>query len=127
MKIINALIAAMLLASFTAQAKTYFIDVDFMMPLNCTNPTERTDGSPLLLSEIDAIQINIYNDMQVHTVYMNGGCAPTQFDLSALTPGTWSKEFMTIDTGGRISAIVQGKSFDYEAFVAAPNAPVIIE
>ena len=117
----------LLLLVGAAQAKTYFIDVDFMMKLDCTNPIARVDGTPLLISEIDSIQINVYNDMQIHTVYMNGGCALTDFDLSVLTAGTWNKEFMTIDTGGRVSAIVQGKSFNYEAFVAAPNPPTIIE
>ena len=121
------LILSLLLLTASAQAKVYFIDVDFMMPLNCTNPTSRVDGTPLLISEIDSIQINVYNDMQIHTVYMNGGCALTDFDLSVLTVGTWNKEFMTIDTGGRVSAIVQGKPFDYEAFVVAPNPPIIIE
>ena len=122
-----ACVLALLLMAASVQAKVYFIDIDFMMQLNCTNPVARVDGTPLLQSEIDAIQVNVYNDMQIHTIYMNGGCALTPFDLSVLTAGTWNKEFMTIDTGGRVSAIVQGKPFEYETFVAAPNPPTIIE
>ena len=122
-----AVVLFLLVAAASVQAKVYFIDVDFMMQLDCNNPTSRVDGTPLLLSEIQSIQINVYNDMEIHTAYMEGGCALSNFDLSVLTAGTWNKEFMTIDTGGRVSAIVQGKPFDYETFVAAPNPPVIIE
>jgi hypothetical protein len=113
--------------SFSAYAETYYIDQHFTMPLNCTNPTDREDGTPLLLSEILEIEINIYRDMEIHTVSMAGGCHLLDFDLTQLSPGAWNKEYMTRDTGGRVSAIVQGDPFEYILFVANPNPPTIIE
>ena len=117
----------LLLIALPVHAKTYFVDIDFMMPLDCTNPTHREDGTPLLLSEIAEIQWNIWKDAEQYTVSMIGGCTPIDFDLSVLTVGKWNKEALTIDTGGRTSVVIKGLPFDYVLFVANPNGPVIIE
>lgn len=121
------LLLSVIFVCTSAFAETYFVDIDPVMELNCTNPTERVDGTPLAVSEIREIRWEVYQDSQVYTVNMPGGCYLMDFDLSVLAPGKWGKVAWTIDTGGRASAMVQGKPFDYEVFVANPNAPVIIE
>ncbi len=125
--LLTILVAGTLVATTEAHADIYFVDLDPVMELNCTNPDSRVDGTVLLLSEIREIRWEIYKDSQIHVVTMPGGCYPMEFDLSVLSPGRWDKVATTIDTEGRQSAIERGLPFEYVLFVANPGAPTIIE
>jgi hypothetical protein len=123
----SIMLCLLFLAASVAHAETYYVDHDLTMPVNCTNPTAREDGTPLLLSEIDRIEFFIFKGFEQHVVTMQEGCALVNFDLSVLTPGRWGKQALTHDTGGRLGKVVEGLPFEYAVFIANPNGPTIIE
>jgi hypothetical protein len=97
--------------------------------VRCTNPTERTDGTPLDPAEIDRVEIFIgQTDQDIntpHKVTMPGGCTDTAFDLTQLQEGQWYQYGIAVDTAGRISSLSATLPFEYQK--SAPLPPVMVE
>ena len=95
----------------------------------CDNPTQRTDGTTLPLSEIKQIQYFIdpvYGNSTSPdlTVLMSGGCKPTFVDTKQLTAGTYYRYAITEDTEGQLSVVsVQSTSDPLILQNAKPKAP----
>lgn len=113
------------------QADTFKLGVDTVKVLNCDNATTRTDGTELLLQDIDSVICYVdktdQNDQTpVLTITMEGGCQPMGIDLNSLTPGTWMQFCRTVDSGGRTDGLSAGVPFDLLApDPAAPNPPIV--
>ncbi len=97
--------------------------------VKCTNPADRTDGTPLDPSEIDRVEIFIgQTDQDIntpHKVTMAGGCADTSFDLTQLDEGQWYQYGVAVDTAGRISSLSATLPFMYQK--NPPSPPVMVE
>ena len=94
---------------------------------NCINPTERTDGTPLALSEIAEIVYYVdvsggFTGNPLLTINMQGGCMAVPVDLQQfpinIELGRYAK---TIDTGGLESIVAAGRTFIVQS--ANPKAP----
>ena len=98
---------------------------------DCANPTTRTDGSNLPLSEIDRVEYFIDDSVPVdyaslgnplYTLIMDGGCAPSSVDLQQFPTRTTLYKFgFTIDTDGNTSPVSISRSMVVNT--ANPNAP----
>ena len=97
--------------------------------VRCDNPTTRTDGTPLPVSEIDRVEIFIgQTDQDIntpHKVTMVGGCTDTPFDLTQLQEGQWYQYGIAVDTAGRISSLSATLPFMYQK--NPPSPPVMVE
>ena len=97
--------------------------------VRCDNPTTRTDGTSLPVSEIDRVEIFIgQTDQDIntpHKVTMVGGCTDTPFDLTQLQEGQWYQYGIAVDTAGRISSLSATLPFMYTRM--APNPPTMLE
>jgi hypothetical protein len=100
----------------------------------CTNPTARTDGTPLSVNEIDRVEIYISQTdtgsnplipSKPFTVIMAGGCVDTPFDLTVLPEGQHYMYGVTYDTAGRVSAY--SASLPFIRDLLPPMPPVIWE
>ena len=110
-----------------AEAATFQAGVDTEKTVSCTNATERADGSTLAVSDIDRVEIVISQGTDAYTVVMTGGCTPMMFDLTTLAPGDWDQVGITVDTGGRVSAVSPSTPFTLLApIIAIPNPPVVL-
>jgi hypothetical protein len=118
-------IGAMLVGN--AEAASYQLGVDTVKTVNCTNATQRTDGTALPLTDIAEVAVKITGPSSyTSTVTMVGGCAPVDLLLAGLSAGTYVMTGTTKDTGGRVSASSAPVNFTLLAAIAAPNPPVIL-
>lgn len=70
---------------------------------NCTNATERTDGSILNATEISVVKYRIrdLNGLLVYEAIMAGGCRTTFIDTKQFVPvGNYLAHGITVDTDG---------------------------
>lgn len=95
--------------------------------VNCDNPTSRTDGTPLVLSEIEKVvyyvdQVGGFTGTPLVTIEMLGGCMAAPVDLQTLPVNTEMGRYAkTVDTGGLESIVESGRTFIVQS--ANPNAP----
>jgi hypothetical protein len=76
--------------------------------IDCDNPTERSDGTPLEVTEITSIKYYIFKDGEATTPEYTheafGACAPTLIDTKQGTTGIKNIFATTKDTDGRESS-----------------------
>lgn len=90
--------------------------------LSWANPTTRTDGTALALTDIAGYEIQIDSVAAVNVPKAGG---ETSFDLStlaayeALKTGSHTATLAVVDTGGNVSAFASPATFQ---FSAAPSA-----
>lgn len=114
-----------------AAGPVYEVGKDLTKPMGCTNPTARTDGTPLAATEIGKVEIYLTKQTTLpatpeFTHVMTGGCKDGSFDLAPLTPGQWHQFGKTFDTGGRVSVSSIDYPFVY-AVIAPPGPPTAIK
>lgn len=114
-----------MLMAFHVQATDYIIGIDTSKMVTCTNATMRADGSPLAVSDIERVEIDITNETLTYTITMMGGCQPMSFALTQLSPGTWNQVGRTYDTDGRESVDSAPVPFGYVKSTALPNPPIV--
>jgi hypothetical protein len=79
-------------------------------PANCTDATEREDGTPLLASEIANVWYYLdktYGDVDTATksILMSGGCKDTYVDTKQMPVGDYHRYAITVDTDGEPSRV----------------------
>lgn len=124
-KYILALVIACI-TSATQAADIYKRGHDKQYTAGCVDAIARTDGTPLLASEIakveymiDDVDGNLVNPL--FTVIMMGGCQDTIIDLQQFPAGDYFRYAITVDTDGLVSAVSQSNPFTMKN--APPNAP----
>ena len=115
----------LMLVAVNVQAKDFIIGIDTSKMVTCTNATTRVDGSPLAVSDIERVEVDITNETLTYTITMMGGCQPMSFDLTQLSPGTWNHIGRTYDTDGRESVGSAPVPFGYVKSTALPNPPIV--
>ena len=73
----------------------------------CDNPTEREDGTPLSVEEINRVVYQITQDgSTVYEILMMGGCKDTYVDTKSFVPaGEYLLHGYTVDTEGQESSL----------------------
>ena len=91
----------------------------------CDNATERTDGTPLDVSEIDRVEYYIdptdQNPSPAYTIPMAGGCQDLFVDTRQFPVGDYFRYAKTIDTDDRESDLSPGTAFTIQK--PRPNPP----
>lgn len=117
----------------SAMAADYTQGVDLSKPVNCTNATTRTDGSPLAAADIDYVTMTVRSvppdNSFSHNIKMVGGCHAATFDLTLLPgPGTFEQVATTTDKAGRTGPVSPAPfTFNYVQSTAPPNPPIVVE
>jgi len=129
MPIVFLLLAAFILLNAVAVLADGPVYTGAEKMLKCTNATERTDGTPLSIDEIDRVEIHISqidkDSAPAYTVVMQGGCVDMPFSLTPLDEGQYYQYGVTYDTAGRVSAL--SASFPFIRSLTAPQPPVMVE
>lgn len=106
------------------------------LTIDCFNPATRIDGTALDPAEISRVEYYISTtdlasqqpagEVFEHVTYMEGGCAPMEFDLTQLSEQTqYYRYAIALDMAGRISAY--SASLPFIRDLANPSPPVIKE
>jgi hypothetical protein len=96
---------------------------------DCDNPTARTDGTPLAVTEIHSVEYYLFPTGETDpTKYalkhvLLGGCRPTHIDTSDVPVGDYRAFGKTIDTDGKPSVMSEGSTEIISIQNASPNAP----
>jgi hypothetical protein len=105
------LLIAILLYPLAASAETIVIKRSEGYTANCTNATEREDGTPLPASEIASVWYALDpvhgagGGDPAYSALMSGGCKPTFIDTKQLPKGVYYRFAVTTDTEGLVSVI----------------------
>lgn len=95
--------------------------------INCTDATEREDGSALPPGEIGSIKYYAYRDGETtepeYTFQFIGGCGPSVIDTKQLTTGIKDFYATTVDTDGRESSTVSLTKATHNIMKARPKPP----
>ena len=113
----------LLLVSMSAQAEVVQWSQGFIA--GCDNPTERTDGTPMTVAEIDRVEYFIdpvdQNPDPLYTIPMVGGCQDMAVDTRQFPVGDYFRFAKTIDTDGLESDLSAGIPFSIQK--ARPKPP----
>jgi len=96
-------------------------------PVRATPPTDRTDGTPLALTEI--AHYNFYMSFDSGPVVLIGatqiqnGEFTDVIDVDAQTPGTYALSYSTVDTDGREGPLSPPLTIEILAPLAPPSPP----
>ena len=98
--------------------------------VNCTDATERSDGTSLAPDEIDRVELYVRTTptgSPEHTVIMEGGCRAMTLDLTLLAEGQKYLDGATVDTAGRVSVLsVPQSPFVYQKVGPNPPSGIVI-
>jgi hypothetical protein len=110
-----------------AEAAGPEITIGEVKTVTCIAPTERTDGTPLLASEIMGYRF-VARHEEGHVINLDGlgvDCT-TEMDTSSMSEGQWMVAGVTLTTpesGGRESAESVAAPFYLVTLVADPHPP----
>jgi len=95
--------------------------------INCTDATQREDGTALLTSEIGSIKYYAYPSGETtnneHVFEFIGGCKAVQIDTKQLTTGVKDFYATTVDTDGRESTDLSATKVTHTIMKSRPKAP----
>lgn len=125
MRIIYFALAMMVISSVNAADVQWSKGYD----ANCTDATERSDGTPLLAPEIASVEYYIYKEgafpagnPEIPPIVMVGGCKLTFIDTKLLTTGNKEAYAVTIDTEARRS-VYSSPAFVFTVTKSNPKPP----
>ena len=93
--------------------------------VTCTPPTSREDGTPLLISEIDHMEVYITQDAaNKGEAQIAGLDCRLEVDTSSMV-GTWYVIGVTVDTGGLKSVDSEAVPFTVVLTLSRPRPPTM--